>query len=145
MIPDTKLHTLLPIVRAAVQDGSNLYTDTAAAYTSHQFAEAFIHEMVDHAEMYVKDRCHTNGLENFWCLFKRCIRGTHVNVEPFHLAAYIDSEAFRFDNRELKDSGRFAAAMNTVTGKRLTYRTFIGALEERAENDKGEASDHPSC
>jgi len=28
---------------------------------------------------------HTNGLENFWSLLKRGLRGTYVAVEPFHL------------------------------------------------------------
>ena len=32
---------------------------------------AFVHEFVNHAEQYVRGRVHTNGLENFWSLFKR--------------------------------------------------------------------------
>ena len=26
---------------------------------------------------------HTNGLENFWSLLKRAMKGTYVSVEPF--------------------------------------------------------------
>jgi hypothetical protein len=75
----------------------------------------------------VKDKViHTNGVENFWALFKRCIKGTHVSVEPFHLAAYVDSEAFRFNNREVKDGTRFALAAPGIIGKRLTYKTLTG-------------------
>jgi hypothetical protein len=47
----------------------------------------FVHEAINHAEQYVRDNVHTNGLENFWSLFKRCIRGTYVQIAPFHLAA----------------------------------------------------------
>ena len=69
---------------------------------------------------------HTNGLENFWSLFKRCIKGTHVSVEPFHLFRYLDSEGFRFNNRDLKDAGRFLRVVAAIVGKRLTYKELTG-------------------
>jgi transposase-like protein len=139
VIPDTKLRTLSPIIHNAIEAGSNLYTDTLAAYTSHSFSETFIHEMIDHAQAYVKGRCHTNGLENFWSLFKRCVRGTHVSIEPFHLMAYLDSETFRFNNRENNDSERFRSAVSGFAGKRLTYKALTGALEvvPGSDNDAG--------
>jgi hypothetical protein len=104
----------------------------------------FFHEFVDHAEAYVKDKViHTNGMENFWALFKRCIKGTHVSIEPFHLAAYVDSEAFRFNNREVKDGDRFAFAMPAFIGKRLTYKSLIGrgGHEGSQGNDRAEGNE----
>jgi ISXO2-like transposase domain/Transposase zinc-ribbon domain len=99
-------------------------------------------QFVDHANQYADGIVHTNGLENFWALFKRCIKGTHVSIEPFHLAAYLDSEAFRFNNRKANDAGRFVTAMPGVVGKRLTYKTLIGAveLEGREASDSGAES-----
>ena len=41
-------------------------------------------ELIDHAECYAKGHVHTNGLENFWSLLKRGIKGTYVSIEPFH-------------------------------------------------------------
>jgi hypothetical protein len=79
----------------------------------------------DHAEKYAEGIVHTNGIENFWSLFKRCIKGTHISIEPFHLEAYLDSEAFRFDNRELHDGQRFVLATKGFAGKRLMYRDLI--------------------
>jgi len=70
---------------------------------------------------------HTNGLENFWCLLKRCFKGTYVSVEPFHLFRYLDEEAFRFNNRDSSDGERFLKAAGSVAGRRLTYRQLIGA------------------
>ena len=64
---------------------------------------------------------HTNGLENFWCLLKRGIRGTYVSVEPFHLFRYLDEQAFRFNERETTDSERFLKAAPSIVGRRLTY------------------------
>ena len=73
-------------------------TDALASYKT--LEEAFIHGVIDHAEAYVDGNIHTNGIENFWSLLKRAIKGTYVSVEPFHLFRYIDEEAFRFNTRK---------------------------------------------
>ena len=39
----------------------------------------FKHKVIDHAEKYVDGQVHTNGLENFWSLFKRGLKGTYVS------------------------------------------------------------------
>jgi hypothetical protein len=41
--------------------------------------------------------------------------------------AYVDSEGFRFNNRDVKDGDRFKLAVPGVNGKRLTYKALIGA------------------
>ena len=55
---------------------------------------------------------HVNGLENFWSLFKRALRGTYVAVAPFHLFRYVDAQAWRFNWRKLNDGERFAVVMS---------------------------------
>ena len=59
---------------------------------------------------------HTNGLENFWSLFKRCINGTYIAVEPFHLFRYLDEETFRYNQRKdvNGDGGRFQQVMKML-------------------------------
>jgi len=79
----------------------------------------------------VNGRVHTNGLENFWSLFKRNLRGTYVSVEPFHLDHYLDEQVFRFNNRATKDnplndSDRFTLAMSQISGKRLRAHEIAG-------------------
>jgi hypothetical protein len=59
-------------------------------------------------------------------LLKRCIRGTYVSVEPFHLFRYLDEEDFRFNNRKACDGQRFAKVAGAVAGKRLMYSELIG-------------------
>jgi transposase-like protein len=125
VVPNTHRETLHDIIHKNVQPGSQIFTDAWKAYR--QLDPAFIHAFVDHMEKYVDGQVHTNGLENFWALFKRCIKGTHVSVEPFHLAAYVDSEAFRFNNRETNDGGRFTRALGGLTGRRLTYKQLIAS------------------
>jgi hypothetical protein len=79
----------------------------------------------------VNGKVHTQGIENFWSLLKRTLRGTYVAVEPFHLDHYIDEQVFRFNNRatkdnKLTDADRFALLMLMVAGKRLTYAQLTG-------------------
>ena len=52
-----------------------------------------------------------NGMENFWSLLKRAVKGTYVSVEPFHLFRYVDEQAFRYNNRKLDDSERFTISV----------------------------------
>jgi transposase-like protein len=111
-------------VRENVEPGSNLYTDSLMSYAG--LSPDYVHEFVDHAETYVKGIVHTNGMENFWSLFKRTLKGTYVSVEPFHLQAYADEQAFRFNNRHTDDLNRFCIVASSVAGRRLTYKELTG-------------------
>ena len=133
VIANRRAETVQPIIRQNVQTGEIVFTDELSGYRG--LSDAFAHRFVNHAERYVHGIVHTNGLENFWSLFKRCIKGTHVSIEPFHLAAYVDSEAFRFNNRELNDAGRFAVALPSVVGKRITYSQLIGKFDAECRID----------
>jgi len=78
------------------------------------------------SECYVQGEAHTNGLENFWSVFKRALKGTYIAVAPFHLFRYVEEQSFRFNNRLKSDFGRFFQALRQVVGKRLTYRRLAG-------------------
>lgn len=111
-------------VRENVEKGSEVITDAFPSYA--KLSDEFVHQVIDHAESYAKGHVHTNGLENFWSLLKRGIKGTYVSVEPFHLFRYLDEQAFRFNERKLTDSERFLAAVPSIVGRRLTYRGLTG-------------------
>ena len=139
IIPATSRKHVHPHVRKHVEKDTQLFTDAHSAYTA--LGTDFAHAFVDHAERYVQGNVHTNGLENFWALLKRCIGGTHVNVEPFHLFRYLDSEAFRFNNRKMNDSERFEAALSGMAGKRLTFKALTGASGDAPATDSAEESE----
>jgi hypothetical protein len=82
--------------------------------------------VIDHAVEYVRGSVHTNGIENFWSLLKRTIKGTYVSVEPFHLVRYLDEQSFRFNERDDNDAGRFKSVLSSVSGRRLTYKELVG-------------------
>jgi transposase-like protein len=114
-----------PVVREHVEKGSEVLTDALHSYA--RLSDEYIHNVIDHAECYAKGHVHTNGLENFWSLLKRGIKGTYVSVEPFHLFRYLDEQAFRFNERGDDDAGRFAKALAGVVGKGLKYAKLIAA------------------
>ncbi len=119
VVKDQKRSTLQPHVREHVEPGSTVYTDSLPSYVG--LDDEFTHEMIDHAVKYVDGDCHTNGIENFWSLLKRCINGTYISVMPWHLSTYVDEEAFRYNERKKDDAGRFEEVMSRVVGRRLTY------------------------
>jgi transposase-like protein len=132
IIEDSKQGTLVPNVYANVDKGSNVYTEELQAYFCLQ--ADYAHEVINHAEAYVRDNVHTNGLENFWALLKRTLSGTYVSVEPFHLFRYVDEQAFRFNNRgPMNDSQCFSYVMRKIVGKRLTYKELTGKVGETPE------------
>ncbi len=112
-------------IHATVAPGATIMTDDLESYK--KLDPQYVHEVIDHAECYAKGKVHTNGLENFWSLLKRGIKGTYISVEPFHLFRYLDEQVFRFNNRKTKDCARFIDALRGIIGKRLTYEKLTGA------------------
>jgi len=123
VIPNRRKSALQAEVRKHVQAGSALYTDALKSYDG---LNEFEHGVVDHAVQYVDGKIHTNGLENFWSLLKRGIKGTYVSVEPFHLFRYLDEQVYRFNNRKMTGAERFDLAVKGIVGKRLTFDQLTG-------------------
>ncbi|MGH6955655.1 MAG: IS1595 family transposase, partial [Caulobacteraceae bacterium] len=123
-VKDTTAHQLQGFVREHVEAGARLLTDSWSGYRG--LGGDYTHEIVNHAHEYVRGSVHTNGIENFWSLLKRTIKGTYVSVEPFHLGRYLGEQAFRFNERKDRDYGRFAKVLSSVVGKRLTYQELTG-------------------
>lgn len=126
VIADATRATLHEEVKQHVEQGAELFTDGWKAYSG--LHEDYIHQVIDHAEKYVEGQIHTNGIENFWSLLKRGIKGTYVSVEPFHLFRYLDEQTFRFNTRKGKDADRFIQTVKQIAGKRLTYEELTGSL-----------------
>lgn len=131
VVPNRQRDTVTEIIRECVEPGANIHTDEATCYD--KLKEKYVHEIVNHAECYVRGHVSTNGIENFWSLLKRGLNGTYVSVEPFHLFRYIDEQAWRFNNRggktketKITDAQRFQMAIAQIAGKRLTFDELTG-------------------
>jgi transposase-like protein len=134
VVPNVKRETLQNAILDQIEKGSTVYTDNYVVYDDLKTQE-YIHETVNHVDEYVRGEVHTQGIENFWSLLKRTLRGTYVAVEPFHLDRYVDEQVFRFNNRATKDNpltdaDRFMLAVSQISGKRLTYAELTGKVGE---------------
>ena len=116
---NTSKKTLHAEIRKKVSTSSELYTDAWNGYQG--LTPECIHKFVDHAVAHALGQVRTNGLENFRALLKRCLKGTSISVEPFHLFRNPDEEVFRFNNRGENGGGRFNMVASAIAGKRLTY------------------------
>lgn len=133
VIPQVARTVLLNAILENVSPGGKIYTDSSTAYCDVKTRD-FVHETVNHLWEYVNGDVHTNGIENFWSLLKRGLKGTYVSVEPFHLDRYLDEQVFRYNNRATKDNplndaDRFTLAVSQIAGKRLTYKELTGKTE----------------
>lgn len=134
VVPNVKRETLQNAILNEIEKGSTVYTDQFVSY-DRLAAKKYVHETVNHLQEYVRGEIHTQGIENFWSLLKRGLRGTYVAVEPFHLDRYLDEQMFRFNNRATKDNplddaDRFMLAVSQIANKRLTYAELTGKTEK---------------
>jgi len=127
VIPEAKPPHMIGGVREHVAEGSNLCTD---GHTAYRLLDVdYNHQFVDHLKEYVRGQVHVNGLENFWCLLKRSIKGTYIKPEPAHISRYVDEQVFRFNSRSKTDADRFTAAVARVSGVRLTWLELTGRIK----------------
>lgn len=125
VVNNQRRENLLPELLNNVAEGSTVYTDKLRSYDV--LPKYYNHDTVDHAKgQYTKGETHTNGMENFWSLFKRSIKGTYIHIAPFHTDRYLDEQSFRFNYRKLDDAGRFETGVAKMFGKRLTYAELTG-------------------
>jgi transposase-like protein len=115
-------------IESIVEKGSTLYTDAHNGYDD--LNAEFVRLVIDHAQKYVDGKITTNGIENFWTLLKRSLKGTYVSVEPFHLFRYLDEQSFRFNFRSETDQQRFIEALTLIEDRRITYKQLTGKIEE---------------
>jgi transposase-like protein len=132
VVPNVKRETLQSAILNGIERKSTVYTDGWPGYDS-LAARDFVHDTVNHATEYVRGQVHTQGIENFWALLKRGLKGTYVAVEPFHLDRYLDEQVLRFNHRATRDNpltdlDRFLAALSQVANKRLTYAELTGKV-----------------
>lgn len=134
VIPDVNREVLMEAILESIEKRSTIYSDGLRDYKPLKHMQ-FVHQTVNHVKEYVRGEVHTNGIENFWSLLKRGLRGTYIAVEPFHLDRYIDEQVFRFNNRATKDNplddrDRFMLAVSQIWDKRITYAELTGKVGE---------------
>lgn len=124
-VPQIEAHLL-----RNVEEGSILSTDKHPTYSHVAIRNPshFDHQFVDHMVEYVKGDVHTNGLENFWTLFKRSIKGTYTQCAPFHVDRYLDEQVYRYNNRKLNDWQRFEKVVSQIFDRKLPLAVLTSKL-----------------
>jgi transposase-like protein len=133
-IPSVRRDVLQQEILDGVEKGSTVYTDGYPGYDQ-LLLKGYLHQIINHTREYVRGEISTQGIDNFWSLLKRGLKGTYVAVEPFHLDRYVTEQVFRFNNRATKDNpltdaDRFTLAVSQISGKRLTYAELTGKVGE---------------
>ncbi len=131
VVRNVRRETLQNEILSAIERKSTVYTDGSTAY-DHLAVRDYVHATVNHVEEYVRGEVHTQGIENFWSLLKRGLKGTYVAVEPYHLDRYVAEQVFRFNLRKGTDAQRFKAVLKDIVGRRLTYAELTGRLSPAA-------------
>lgn len=132
VLPSRHSNVVQQKIREAVLPGSSIYTDNMNGYRGIDAFSEYEHAVIDHVQRYVDGKVHVNGVENFWSLLKRSLKGTYVAVEPRHLSRYLDEQVFRYNNRQTVDAGRFVKVLSQTEGKRLTYKELTAKSSTKA-------------
>lgn len=115
---------LHPPVVANVESGSKLYTDEHGGYSG----VPYVHDSVAHgAGEYVRGDVHTNGIESFWALLKRCYVGTHHWWSFKHSERYVNACAFRLNHADEGQRHKLRRILDQGLGVSMPYKRLVGA------------------
>ncbi|MFD0915644.1 IS1595 family transposase [Pseudahrensia aquimaris] len=116
--------TILPIIRANLDQEARVVTDEAGVY--HNVDREFLHAHVNHSQkQWGRGEIHTNTVEGYYSIFKRGMKGVYQHCKEKHLHRYLAEYDFRYNNRValgVNDIERADVALMGVVGKRLTYQ-----------------------
>ena len=119
---------ITPLVKENVLKTANVYTDEWGGYNG--IKGDYNVQVVRHGDgEYVCGNAHTNTIEGFWSGLKRSIIGIYHHVSKKHLQKYVDASAFRYNTRDLNESGR----MNLLfanSNVRTKYKDLIAKTPE---------------
>ncbi len=99
IVDNVRRATLEPHILANVKKGTTVSTDELKSYAT-LARRGYKHGTVNHAsEEWVRGEHHVQGIEGFWSLLKRAIKGTHVHVSRKYLANYLVEFEYRWNER----------------------------------------------
>jgi transposase-like protein len=124
VLTDVTAKTLAGHIRENVDLGGTLHTDEFAMYTNVGREFKGGHKVVKHSigQYTVPGSCGTNMAESYFALIKRGIYGNFHHVSAKHLQRYCEEFEFRWNNREMDDTGKVLTALKQSEGKRLMYK-----------------------
>lgn len=126
VVPNVDAATLIPIIEKWIEKGSIMVSDDFQSYKS--LKQNYFHIVVNHSNgEYVSGAFTTNGLENFWSLFKRGISGTHHSISAQHCQKYANEFADRYNKKDLTNLEKFRLLIKRADKERQTYKELTGS------------------
>jgi transposase-like protein len=123
IVSNTKRDTLVTIIRANAEEGSNAYTDELPAYKI--LGKWYNHQIVNHRrKQYKNGKASTNLVENYNSHLKRMVYGNYFKISKKYAQKYVDEFTFRRNTRKYSVQDRFNLLLSLAVGKRLTYKEF---------------------
>jgi transposase-like protein len=98
VVDDLKLKTLLPIIQANVSPKASVLTDEAGQYKHlkmHFRDQGFVSHGLGEYVSRDDVSLHTNKIEVFFSIFKRCMKGVYQHCGHNHLNRYLAEFDFR--------------------------------------------------
>lgn len=127
-IPDTKIKTLKKIMKKEISKDATVVTDGLGSY---RWAKEYYSKHVTvshHNGQYVNKGFHTNSIEGFWSIFKRGVYGIYHHVSKKHLDRYVNEFEYRYNTRDMSESGRFEYFLGAISGKRIKYIELVSTI-----------------
>lgn len=122
VIPNKKWISIAPLILKNVIKGSVVNTDELGTYKG-LWSAGYRHKFVNHTQgEYVRNRHHTNGIEGYFGIFKRGMKGIYQHCSESHLGRYLTEFDFRYNHKDISDIERFNKLLTGICGKRLTYK-----------------------
>lgn len=98
IIPDASQREILPIIRATVRSGADIYTDGWRSYDA-LAVYGYNHKKVNHQKNeFVREDIHINGVESFWSWTKRRLNKFNGVPKSLFGMTLLESE-WRFNHR----------------------------------------------
>jgi transposase-like protein len=128
VIADVTGKTLKEEIKRVVDPRARIMTDEYVGYKGIGPSFEGGHDSIRHRiGQYAKGDITTNTIESSFALVKRGIIGTYHNVSHEYLHRYLWQFDFVWNGRKLNDGERTVAAVKAAEGKRLMYKSAVGA------------------
>ncbi|HEX5002063.1 MAG TPA: IS1595 family transposase [Bacteroidia bacterium] len=126
------LETLKPLIIQRVDPNVRVITDEHYAYSTLKWT--YLHDQVNHsAKVWTIADAHTNTIENYWSVVKRCVYGTYHQLSGKHLQSYLSEFTFRYDTRTQSEEQRFLSALKRCNG-RLKWDQLVSRPTPKSKN-----------
>jgi len=95
VVENTKTKTLMNEIARKIKPDSIVYSDAYHSYDALDVSE-FHHHRINHSEMFVDEKNHINGIENFWDQAKRVLR-KYNGIDKKNFPLFLKECEFRFN------------------------------------------------